>query len=469
MIPNYLNNTLTSIAGEFANTEGPFVSGLDFDTSVFPTDLLEIAGLDSTPDLNPFQKQAIQKILTDGGRSELFKNPFSDELSSLRTRLNALVSSPGANGETILLAPAATDLLETLDHFEEHVDRMSGVTEPDENSAANPTLEKALAVGSSLVSLSSRLDGESADNSPFLSLFTSFYKGREQIDRLKNILTLADSNVVAAEMKEISNNLIRAAETDVKNFTVGVKKLRRASTVNIVWGAKDKQIPNEIMKFITTDYTEGLFENDDTRRNEEEVEKTNERLRQRNNSRSNTTTGFTRDFKTAEDLFLVGGLFESIPMNVETLRRIKAFYPTFDPDNNINTQEDIDANFKTDRNKGQFVQYLWMLKVKEKNPSARFADLWLHGISEYGDMNTIMTRHAYAGSPTTGSFIGPKVALPDNSYRDLTPGEIARVKEVLASGSRARARQELPNILFFHYTLQYPPATWMAFFQLPLP
>src|SRR5690349_16988379 len=107
-IPNFITSTFDSIPGEFANAAGPFIPSIGFDPADFPSDLVSLPSSFKLPNINPFQKKMMQTILTDGGRSELFTNPFASDLDPIRNRLNAIISSPGSGSEadSNQLAPA---------------------------------------------------------------------------------------------------------------------------------------------------------------------------------------------------------------------------------------------------------------------------------------------------------------------------------------------------------------------------
>jgi hypothetical protein len=183
-------------------------------------------------------------------------------MTDIRTRLTDLLSTP--DGQSNPLAPAASDLLETLVHFQQHTDRLCGIREPSTNDELQlPTLEKALAVGASLSGLHKMIDSQ-PDNSPQLALFSSFFTGKSKIDRLKSILSGDDSSISAADLEAISDGLISTMENDVKNYTVGLKKLKRLSVASIAYNSKGKQVEGELIDMFATDFTKNLLDNDES-------------------------------------------------------------------------------------------------------------------------------------------------------------------------------------------------------------
>jgi hypothetical protein len=340
-IPNFITDTFQSIPGEFANSVGPFVPSIGFDPLDFPSDLISLPSEFKLPSINQFQKKMMQTILTETGRSELFTNPFGSDLGDIRARLNSIISSPGTGSESggggeNQLAPAATDLLETLEFFESHTDRLCGLVEPGASEAQFPTLERALAVGSSLNHVHQILDGESsgdegdggvADNQPQLGLFGSVFGGLKQFDALKSLLALPDSNINSDAVAAISSKLTSLMESDVNNYTIGLKKLKRLGVASIVFGAQDQQVASGLFEHIASDFTKGLFVDNTTSRNEAQVAETSSRLNNQSNSRANTVGVYTQDFRDISDLIKANGLFEGIPMNPVTWKKLREMFP----------------------------------------------------------------------------------------------------------------------------------------------
>ena len=291
-IPNFITNTLANVAGEFANTTGPFISA-NINLPDFPSDLVSLPSDFKLPTVDEFQKKMLQVILTEDGRSELFVNPFESELEELDARLSALAATPGGDGVSNPLASVANDLKETLTYFKSHTDRLCGAVEvTDEDELQLPTLERALAVGSSLNSLHQMLD-DKATNAPQLSLFSCFFSGRKQINSIKEILELPDSNIVAQKLSELSSNMIGSMEADVKNYTVGLKKLKRVSIANMVFNSRNKQVESELFKQITTPLTQSLFAQNEAALGDESADDDP-------NAKSSSSSGSTRPWSEIE-------------------------------------------------------------------------------------------------------------------------------------------------------------------------
>lgn len=452
MIPNYLTDAFSPIAGEFANTNGPFIEALNFDPSAYPAGLVSEVSELKLPSLNPFQGDMVKTILTANGRAELFTNPHGQAISECRDRLNNLLTSPGTNSSGVdiatALGPSITDLLETLDQFEAHTDRLSGVIEPDTKTAELPTLERALAVGSSINHVHKILDANSAPtNSPVLSMFSSLFAGGAHFDKLKSVLAQPDSQISAADLSDVSQSLTTLAENDVMNYTVAIKKLKRIGVANMVFGMKEKAVESNVISMVTTSFTQGLFANNATQRNAAQVAATEKRLQVQTQGRSNTAS-FSQDFKTIPDLFVKGGLFEGIQMNLTLYNKLAAMYPPDQPGyfnefirvNNLKTQKDLDEFFKVpklpaqnfNRGKYLFALYLdYLSRQRHGDNSIQAGDFWFFGIKKFGPLSKIMVSDGrfngvYNNSPD--DLIQPQVQdQKGGSWRLMNDDEQAQI------------------------------------------
>jgi len=455
MIPNFLTDTFSSVAGEFANSSGPFIEGLDFDASQFPSDLVNLPSELNIQKLNPFQSDMVKTILTENGRAELFTNPHTQDILAVRTRLNNLLNSPGANATgvdlSISLGPSVTDLLETIDHFESHTDRLSGVIEPDTKTAALPTLERALAVGSSINHIHKVLDIDlKPTNSPVLSLFGSLFAGKTHFDNLKTILAKPDSDILPEDLNGISQSLTTLAENDVKNYTVAVKKLKRIGVANMVFGMKDKPVEANIISLVTTSFSKGLFQNDTTKRDADQVATTQKRLEIQAASRANTVS-YNQEFKEIPDLFRAHGLFEGIPITWDIYKKITDQYPSDQPglfNSYLSTERltspdqlSIYFNAPFKFKKGKFLLAIFQDYVSRQAKSniIGHADWYFGGVLKFGSISKILLDEGWFNGSITNSLGGTvddKIepqTYDNGNWRRATTDEEAKLKDFVVN------------------------------------
>lgn len=427
MIPNLITNTFSSIAGEFANSAGPFMDPVGFDSSFVPSSLISLPTSFKLPSINQFQADMMKTMLTDGGRLELFQNPVADDVVDCRNKLlNVAVDA------TIdpTVAAAAMDMVETLGYFQDHTDRLSGVVETNANTSQYPTLEKAMAVGGTLDHIHQQLDGNPT-NAPQLSLFGSFFEGKAHLSSLKDLLGNPTSALTADAIAAISQNMTNVIQNDVANYTIGLKKLKRLSVANIVFSSKDKQVEGGLMQTLfATDKTKGLFNDDTTQRNADQVSKSKAALDNLNNTRANTAS-FSQDFKTPADLIKRGGLFEGIQFTPAVLSKMLDMFPANQPGSfndflNSNftkdsTQSDIDNYFAKSNQRGApndphgygqflFIFYIdFLSRLKDANGPTR-GDLYFLGKKRLGSINTVLV------NKFLGKFGFAKPCNPDGEW-----------------------------------------------------
>jgi hypothetical protein len=469
-IPSFITSSVKgTLEGEFVslgsgsitNTALDFTSSLGFDASDYPASLLALPTDFKPPTTNPFQVEMLKTMLTANGRVELFQNPFTEDFSAMRDKLNALIASPSGNQQSDdgssganPVVPAATDLLETFTHFERHTDRLCGLVEPEgEEEQELPTLERALAVGASLNKVGQMLNA-APTNAPQLSMFSSFFAGRTQMERLKGVLNLPDSNLIAQEIADISRSFVSIAENDVANYTVGLQKLRRLGVANMVFGSKNNQVEGALFDMITSDYTQGLFAGDDTQRNAEEVAREQRRLDAANNNRANTTPNMASNFSDVRDLFRASGLFEGIAMNVTVYNKLVKLYPDTVPGHfnnylagfkrmaNPMTQPVLDEHFSSSANKGDFLLMLfrdYLVKNYSRWPTIwpGRGDMYYDGVKQFGSISKILVFSTFGGDITdkgrTDKFEAVIQERDNGPWRKTTESEDAIMKTALAT------------------------------------
>ncbi len=321
-LPDYVTDTLSDIGGEYGNS---IVDLANTDISIYPAELLSALPTE-LPSFSPFKKELLQTILGETGRSELFQNKFSDDIDSIQSDLTRLAATEPT------LAAACTDCLESLGEFESHIDRLSGLTEPtDANTAALPTLEKALAVGSSLNYYHQAMDS-APSNLPALSMFSAFFVGDSAIAQLKSVLAGATSSLSANTILNFSSVLVDSVTADVNSYYSGVKKLKRLSVGNDVFSGKDKVVDSHLLdNFIATDYLKSLLNGEISAKNLEAAAKTRDRLAEEAKSYRKSSQSFGRDFNSVADLLKADGLGFGIPMSKNVLLKLRELHPANQP------------------------------------------------------------------------------------------------------------------------------------------
>lgn len=324
MIPNLITTTLQSIDGEFANANGPFIiDSSKFDLSIFPNTVLQLPSDYVTPEFNANQNKLLQTILTANGRVDLFQNPFESDLAAVREKLNGIIQEPGLN------APV-NDMLESLNHFEDHIDRLAGVTEPDANTASLPSLEKVISVGSSMNFLHQVMDSNPT-NLPQLALFGSFFSGQKQLTALKSLLAQPASAITPSALQTISNTVVGGIESDVNNYFIAMKKMKRTGIGNIVFGSQEKQVESYMANtYFATPFLKGIFANTAVQKDAAAEAATLKRLADKATTRKKTQA-YSQDFNSVAELISANGLWVGIEFSEGVYNKLKSMYPANQP------------------------------------------------------------------------------------------------------------------------------------------
>lgn len=245
---SYANNTFVSIEGEFAEVGGPsIVDSTNLELSVYPEEALLLPEGAVLPSLPAGQITMLKTILTANGRNDLFVNPLQADIDAVSKSLKSLGGIPG-------FSSANTGMMQSLLSLKDHTDRLTGVVEPDANSAALPTLEKSISVGSSLTRFSQILDGRT-DNLPSLMMFGSLFAGAKLLTSLKDELAKPHSAISLNNLTTIENSIAKSVSDDINNYFIGVKKLKRMGVASMVYGTAGNQVEKTLVELIGTDVT----------------------------------------------------------------------------------------------------------------------------------------------------------------------------------------------------------------------
>ena len=116
------------------------------------------------------------------------KNPVSNVTNLIKTKSFEIMSSCIGEGSNIAsgletIYNTANTLTNTCTQFVMHTDRLSGLVEPNENTASLPHYDMAIGIGKSVMYLIYQSDGIQ-NNAPIMGSFTSVFIG-EQLENLK--------------------------------------------------------------------------------------------------------------------------------------------------------------------------------------------------------------------------------------------------------------------------------------------
>jgi hypothetical protein len=417
MIPAQITDTLASVAGEYAKEEGPFFAPIGELTGI-PDDLLHLPTNIELPNMNSFQAQMVKTMLTEGGRTKLFANPVADAVASCQDKLNQLIQGEGVEPD---LVSAATDLLQTMTFFKSHTDRLAGVVEPTSPTAQYPTLEKALAVGESMNYAHQLLDAVPT-NAPALSLFSSFFSGKQTLTDLQQMLTNPTSSAISAsDLAGISQSLSKNVENDVNNYTIGLKKLKRMGIGNMAFGSQAKQVGGAILDLIGTANTKAIFADNAANPTPEASEP----------SKRAPGEEFNRDFKVITDLLVHNGLFEGIPLTLALWNQLKDLYPSSQAGllnaylgaHSITTQSAIDTLFADPKERQTLMKTLWKDWVSRMNFGVRMADPYFYGTKIIGPVSWILLSSFNSVQRAFTSHTGWVVFDGNGNRRDFTTTE----------------------------------------------
>ncbi len=245
---SYANTTLVAIEGEFAEVGGPsIVDSTGMDLSIYPPEALNLPDGAKLPTLPAGQITMLKTILTANGRNDLFVNPLQADIDFVSKGMKSLSGIPG-------FSAANTGMFQSLLSLKDHTDRLTGVVEPDANTAALPTLEKCISVGSGLTRFSQILDGRT-DNLPSLMMFGSLFAGAKLLSNLKDELTKPHSAISLNNLTTIENGIAKSVSDDINNYFIGVKKMKRMGVASMVYGTSNNQVEKTLVDMIGTDLT----------------------------------------------------------------------------------------------------------------------------------------------------------------------------------------------------------------------
>lgn len=455
MIPNLITDTLVPIAGEFANSAGPFMSPINFNITGIPSDLLSLPSGIELPKMNEFQASMLKTMLTSGGRLELFKNPMTDAIGSCKSKLLNL-----GEGIDIDLQTAATDLAQTLDYFKEHTDRLSGVIEPTSSTAKYPSLEKALAVGESLDHMHQMLDDAAPTNAPALSLFSSMFAGKDKLAKLQEMLSNPSSSFSAAELSGISSFLTTTIESDVTNYTVGLKKLQRIGVASIAFGGRDKQVSGFLLKnLIATPNTVALF-GAATAAADSATQAVVDAAAAAQEKARGPGEAFTRDFKNVEDLIKFNGLYDGLPLTTEVWNHLKSLYPPDQPGI-------LNAALKGIAYPGpgeSLLETIYLDWASRQNFTVAAIDPYFFGFKKLGSISAkLMLIMGKLSNAISGTFVGWKTF--DGAGKEV----IVTNEAAILSALYTSAKPPYTHLVFEFCGVQLSYDTYKAKYMRPTP
>ena len=140
--------------------------------------------MDSMPDmLQPWQKED----MANNNVSDYFKNPLQSSIQNVWTSANNIIAIPNlvsTNVSSILVA--AQSLYAAANNFNNHTNRLSGLTEPPESDPTLPTYKTASSVGKMVMYIVYQTDGVQ-NNSPMVGCFSSLYT-KNDLDAYASII-----------------------------------------------------------------------------------------------------------------------------------------------------------------------------------------------------------------------------------------------------------------------------------------